>query len=70
MKIKYKNVNMCEVFFVISARFVPLKKLQSLPAAHYCASFWVKLLIALNMLSCMLPYLRRECTNYKNGLYD
>ena len=53
--------------FVISAKFVPLKHYTDLIAAHYCASFSARLIIALNMLSWMWPPLRRECANYKNG---
>ena len=42
------KINKCSIF-VISAMFVPLKT-YTLIAAHDCASFSVRLLIALNML--------------------
>ena len=44
------------------------KTIHILIIAHYCASFSVRLLIALNMLSWVRPHLRREYANYKNGL--
>ena len=45
-----KTVNMYEVF-CDECKVHPAKKLQTLIAAHYCASFSVRLLISLNMLS-------------------
>ena len=48
------------IFFficVISAGFIPLNNYYILIAAHYCVSFSVRLIIALNMFSWMWPIL-------------